>query len=373
MVSFILYMTVFVVTLINITIMQKMDCRYSITLKGKKINQGVIWNLLSGVLALAPVIFIYGYRGLDVGFDTKTYSEYYKIFKNIKYTEIWNTYVEPGYLLLVKISSLFNWKYLGVQLLCGIIFFLFSLLAIQTQLNNKDWCFGVYILFMTEFCNFCDVTRQMIAVCIVMYAFKHIAERNFVKYLIWILFASFFHRTAILTIIFYIFGCDLFKSLRSKIIQVSVILSVIVVMFGRYALLVLGTFNYYTRYLFHMSTIDYSELICLLYIIPEIILVYLVSKVANISEKKEFYLCIFYLQLPFQVCQVYWGDLARISWYNSITRVILIPFLIRNIERKQQRQQWTIIMISWYMLYYIVMYVVLNGHGTYPYKFCFEL
>lgn len=372
MFSFVLYMTVFVITLVNINFLQKMDSRYCVTLNGKKINESIIWNLFIGMFFLAPLILTYGCRSLEVGVDSETYSQYFTYFRNLNVLQIWNTYVEPGYLLLIKFADYIGNSVITLQLLCGVIFFITCLVAIKKQLNRKDWSFAFFILLMTSYAIVCNATRQMIAASIILYGIQYIDEKKFLRYFLCVIIAMTFHKTAILALLFYLFAFDISKKVRNKILMFSVTMSVFVIFLWKIVYIVLKKIDFYAGYLDRIVNVDYKQLICLLYIFPEILLIYYLCKQSGCNDKQRIYGGIFYLQLPFQVLQIYSENIARISWYFAIIRVIIVPMLIRDIEDKRKRFLWYSVMIFWYLFYYIIMFVILNGHRTYPYKFYFQ-
>lgn len=148
--------------------------------------------------SLLPTILLASAR-FGVGTDYNTYVSLFNQFSALSLGEYIqeSSTAEPGFYLLIQISNFIT----------GDSYLMFSLAAIITSvffylgLRRYDVKHPalVYFLYLTIlFPMTLNVMRQGIAISICFYAFSFIMERNFKKYLIWILIASLFHISALL-------------------------------------------------------------------------------------------------------------------------------------------------------------------------------
>lgn len=154
--------------------------------------------------SLMPPILLASMR-YGVGTDYGTYVSLFNQFSGLSLTDYLQTSstAEPGFYLLIQLSNI----------LIGDSRIMFTLAAI---LSNVFFYLGlrrygirhpalVYFLYLTIlFPMTLNVMRQGIAISIAFYAFSFILERNFKKYLIWMIMASLFHISALLLIPLYL-------------------------------------------------------------------------------------------------------------------------------------------------------------------------
>lgn len=91
---------------------------------------------------------------------------------------------------------------------------------------------GIFLFLTMNLQEQMNIVRQGAAVCICIYAFTYIKERNFIKYISFILFASLVHKSALLCIPIYFLGYYNFNlsvlSQLSLLVIFSVVSSVVV-------------------------------------------------------------------------------------------------------------------------------------------------
>lgn len=372
--SFILYVICFVYSIVMSRVLQKYDCKYKFTWGGKKIKYIVLQGVMTTIVCFIPIILIYGLRGINVGNDTISYSQYYDLFKDYVFGEINTSFVEPAYVLINIVASKVFGTEVAVHLICGFIIFFVLKKIMYCYKCEIDYGICVLIFMMTGYVICCNQVRQMIAVLIVLYGFRYVEKRKLLKYFIAIFIAMTFHKSAILTIVIYPIYHLINEKNKWKFRGVICITPIIlIVLFDKIVEKLLTLFGY-TIYLNRFGEIDYGELTCLLYVIPEILLVLYLEKnqCVGVKQKRNSMLINIYLvSFVFQFCQVFWNDLVRLSYYFAFFRIILVPLLLKNQSMgKRKISCW--MSIAWYIIVYLVLYFILNGHGTYPYTFYFQ-
>lgn len=162
------------------------------------------------------IIFIFmGFR-YDVGWDFRWYFELAtqnylvkeSIFSNLKNL----VEFEPNLFQYLRLEF-FNkviyqivWYLNSPQLLILIYSFLLIFFIVKGLKNEKkysSYSWLSFIAFPLFLFNFMSLVRQSIAVAIVFYSYKYIKRRNFIKFLMCIIVASLFHKTALFAVIIY--------------------------------------------------------------------------------------------------------------------------------------------------------------------------
>ena len=166
------------------------DCNKS---KTKKFIYIVLSCILLSLLA--------GLRNYSIGIDTQQYfSNYYVIGFLNNISEISSLRYEYGFsalcYVLNKISS-------NPQLLIFVTSIFINISVCTFIYKNSDnivLSIILYILF-NFFFSYMNIMRQAIAIAIVLFGFEFLKEKKYIKYIIVVLLASFFHASALLAIL----------------------------------------------------------------------------------------------------------------------------------------------------------------------------
>ena len=151
--------------------------------------------LYSGIMFM----FFFLVSGLryDVGYD---YNSYAGIFFNSYSMSIENTFqssTEKGYLLLNKIISSYTLDY---QYLYLFIAFIVALSVMYYLYKNSSMIYLSCFTFITIGCFYfsMDFLRQVLAGVIILYALNNLDKKQYLHYIVLILFAICFHKSALL-------------------------------------------------------------------------------------------------------------------------------------------------------------------------------
>ena len=165
---------------------------------------------------------------------------------------------EFGYQLLCKAAATLGITY---GLFTGIILFIcnFILLSfIKKKSNNYYISFIKIIIVSLITLNFEPLMRQFIAITIVICGFRYIENRKFFKYIIFVFLACFFHKTAIITVLFYFFN---YKKIKIK----YMILFFLIVIFMSYKIIDIVSFIFYNinllnKYIVYINDIQVNNI-----------------------------------------------------------------------------------------------------------------
>lgn len=159
-------------------------------------------NRNSFILIWVFLTLIAGLR-YNVGTDYITYDA---IFSDVLDVNVTDTYlwIEPGYLALINFVDIINGTNQLVLFIIASLSMYYYYNAFK-YFNNSKLYLILSLLFFIAILYFpiINISRQMLAVSIFFFAIKYIIQKQFIKYLLFILLAAMFHKTAIILIPMY--------------------------------------------------------------------------------------------------------------------------------------------------------------------------
>lgn len=188
-------------------------------------------RLASYNLLMLVFILLVGLR-YRIGSDTIAYEQSFNLIPKIgKLTFHYITEIsdyEAGYTVLMSLSkTLFGdfWCFLLIQsIIVNISLFTFF----KNNSANPFTSILLYFVVLYYFIN-CEAARQGIALAIIIYAWKNFTSNNLKLFLIQVLFASLFHSTALIFLLFPLLSVfKLWDRLRPNILNFSILLSIII-------------------------------------------------------------------------------------------------------------------------------------------------
>lgn len=238
------------------------------------------------------------------------------------------------------------------------IFALFSFLTVfffvKAMYDQTEWFAYTIFLLMTGgyyFMSF-DNVRYYFALSVALYAMKYIQSKNYWKFILWIVFASCFHKTILIVIPIYFVAQIVWTKKNIWLIPVAAFL----MYFGREVLkfVVFKFYPFYEGSVFENTEFSYANiakcgavlLFCLLYFRP------------IISKNKNLY---FYFNLNLGALLLYSfasyiPELSRICYYMIVGQIFLLPGVIVKIEKKWQRILWSMLIgIAFVGYFYIFL------------------
>lgn len=167
-------------------------------IKEKKLNKlclSIFFIILIALLAL---------RSIKCGIDLKNYLYYYKAMNNLSFERIfsYSDKGEPLYFILNKIIILMGGDFQIFLFIVALI----SIIPIAIYYCEKSENAPLTIaLFLTvaPFTMFFSGLRQSIAMGIIVFAFRYVENKKILKYIICIIIATLFHRSALYCLVLY--------------------------------------------------------------------------------------------------------------------------------------------------------------------------
>lgn len=372
------------------------------TYKANNSKNKLYFKVYSILAVLIPTIFA-GMRALNVGTDIMVYA-YQTFEKSSAYTSL-NSFlnvnsIEGGYAALAFICSHLCGNvhvFLAFTAMLQIIPIYICAVKLRNE-YNMIWPMMIYLMifYIVGF----NVMRQSIAASWMLLAFLLLEEKRYVKMIFTCIVALLFHSTAILGILFLLLAL-VFDKIRNKKILMSICIfffiifvylmqywDVIIVFIGKYGFLgqdkIVGYSNIFreanlSNYMYSLEIAQYIESIFkVLLIIPAIFY-------KNNYKNKYFNTSIgIYLMgiLVYLFFFIYYHTSYgyRISIYAEYYLIVLLPFLMAKNKAANGKRiillrrmpirvlvTFTIAFMNWFILF-----VVLQTHGTYPFKLFFQ-
>nr|WP_317632517.1 EpsG family protein [uncultured Flavobacterium sp.] len=294
-------------------------------------------------------IFIAGFR-YETGVDWAGYTDYYneissldEAFKKDHFKSIFIT-LDVGYALLNAIVKMFNG---GIQTIFFIVSLVSSILLLKNLRRYTEYVITGLLIYYSFYFFIFDMSglRQGLAIQIAFFAFQFIEQKNFKKYLLYILIATSIHWSAFLLILLYFVSSEKKIKFHYIIFAASLLVFILNIKFIQAVIPNLSTFvkgnvllaskfdvytnnqNYSQARSWNLMTIFVVLRVCAIYFLC------LINK--NINNKKfNFFFNLFIIQVI-----LYFGlyELIEISerlrFYFAISEIIILVMILKEIKK----------------------------------------
>jgi hypothetical protein len=306
-----------------------------------------------------PVALISALR-LNVGTDYSTYRYVYlEINGGLSFLDVIHHHHEIAFILLCFIAK---YAFNSFAFLCFSVSFIFVFFGIKALDNffkeHKTACLALFIFYVVLFNLSLNIMRQAMAITIILYSLKFLLSKKWLKFVMMIAIASFFHKSA--------FVCTLFAPLYLLVKNVKTEKKIFLLMtVGTIGLTIMALISHYFN-IFEVS-LNFKFL---LYVMPILILILMIIYLLK-RQKKEitnqdyFLINLTFLQIPAQIIGMFFWQIDRLIFYMSISQILLIPSLLARLDKKKF---FVIVIILWYIFYYFVMTYIMNSHDVLPYN-----
>ena len=326
--------------------------------KRQKIVIGTFFAILLLLLSL---------RGKNVGIDLSQYLPSFKRVSNMTMSEVLNYFEEEkGFWILNKIISYISTNQQIFLTIVALISVLPLVKLYSKETENGLLTMSIFIVLSNYDMLFSGL-RQVIALALVAWAFKYVKEKKLIKFILIILLAFTFHKSALIALLIYPFYH--LNITRGRLLLFTPFIALVFVynkeifeflleFLGDYA----DNYKYEETGAFTMILL-FALFVAFSYIIPDEAKMDKNSKgIRNICVL-AFVLQIFALASPVAM---------RMNYYFIMFYPLLIPKVInRTTEKNKLFYQWT----AWVMTIFFIGYyinVMNNGRDIlhlYPYKF----
>lgn len=179
------------------TVRERCECYYDVAYKKLRFKDKSVAEQCAMFLAFSILVCMAAFRD-NIGAD---YSEYAKIFQDFV-NNGFNSRLEIGFCVLSWLVSLVSDSNQVFFAVCGLVIYLPIFLFCSRNSKCPELSIFLFIAFGLLSSSFNGI-RQWMAASIIFLGFKHVVDKQFLKYLIVVLIAFCFHQTAIIMIPFY--------------------------------------------------------------------------------------------------------------------------------------------------------------------------
>lgn len=344
-----------------------------IEIKDRKLNNRKLWISI----LIIPLFLLTAFRGLDVGNDTYNYYLSFNSLSNENLFSPINSRLEIGYVLLIRLFGMLDINYFIFQVCISIFVYISIAVFIYKYSSNKSLSIFIFITMRMMFGSM-NITRQYIAIAIILYSFKYLINRNLIKFSIIVLIASLFHETAIIFLIIY--PISYIKLTNRRIILILTMFLIINITFARYISLLTNFLGVYDNYL-NSKYFDLEGNVAVYFQlginIAFFILALTAKKYRDEILKKEKNrdkksLMLFYtslLAVGLGIVGLKSAIIDRLVLYFSIFSIVYIPNTLSYIRNKKITLMiGYIIIIFLFISFFIIMKFRPNWNNVIPYS-----
>ncbi len=334
------------------------------------LNNKTKYKKLTVYLGFAILVIVASFRYM-VGTDFLTYTrsisyygdmtwnEFFSLslledFGNKLYTRL--TYQIGGYKLFFGTSALIT------------ILPIYLLVKYNFQRIYIGLSFVYFLLFFYPASY--NIVWQYIAAGITFYSLKYIFSGNLIKFILLILLAFLFHKSAIVFLPIYF----LWNHRENKIANLSIIiptLLIVVIMVLNYSLFIelfstIKVFEEYGAYAIGQDRGANRDFF--VYLFMFIIFFIFLKKLRKIDERNMLFLIIFLISVLIGITGFYHPQVKRIAIYYQLPSMILIGYL-PMLFVKEFRFFITLSISIMAIMFFIVTYYIIGSAQIFPYRF----
>ncbi len=334
---------------------------------------------LSVICVLILSLFA-GFRALDVGTDISVYGE--RFFRYCQRFPSFTRYIstlnmEKGYLFLnyivYKISNNLHVFLFILQLISASVIYI---IAYREREKGSMW-----LIVLTYLCLWYNTTfnilRQSISIAILLYAYKFIEEKKYIKYVIAVGIAFLFHKSAILCLTIPIISI-LSKTKLKKIYTFLMVVAVLILYnsLDFFIYIIENFFPFLEKYLRYFNLDENIPNINWKFAFFKLIMligILIFSKRLRTTETKKenssllIIMAILDVLLYCSSAVIKYG--YRLSYFFLPHLIILYPRIDWSLKGYKGRTLYRICVVIFLILYWYFRYAVIGYDGTIPYHF----
>lgn len=314
------------------------------------------------VIVGIQLFLISALRGDTVGTDLENYLPAFETINSLIWSDILLIGWEPGYVLFNKLLGLFLADNYRIFFIATSLFVVIGYLSFICKYSKKSWLSVFLFIALGYYLNSFNIIRQSMAMVIVLHGFIYIKKRRFWKYLLCIMCAMLFHKTAIICLLPY-FLYNMRPSIGNFAIMlvVSYLLSFSA---GPMLLSYVIDTSFSTYSLDGEASSGYGMLTFLLFI--TLLCIWYSSKRGEYNLENQLLI----LACCLQFFSIQFSLFSRIVVYFSIILIVLIPNLIVEIKSLKYRLFIEACVVAVAILYFYMIVLSKDLSGVVPYEVC---
>jgi hypothetical protein len=331
-------------------------------------TKNLLLTNLGLVVAAAQLILILTFRSDNVGIDTRGYHLRFIRYAGMSFAEIQQQHQELGFSLLIKLVSLLGGNFQWFLFVTSCIMII-PVVYIAGKYSPYPYLSILLFIVFDHYAFMFSGIRQGVAFGICIWSFKYIREKKFFKFLLLVLLAAMFHKSAYLFIPAYFVAR--IKVCRTTIIYL-ICMGILIFIFKRelYSFIESNLFRTTDNFYRAKDTGAYMWFTMTL-----IIAITCLLSVKNLDDSSNWTFNQFAMLTTagaiLMIFTMIGTNAKRVGEYYTAYSIYAIPMLINNIDRTKVRTFVSIVigacvigLFIWSMTnnqYYIVPYELYNG------------
>lgn len=308
-------------------------------------------RFLNLLLVVGIFVILFALSALRIGIG----NDYWPYRDSFRY--IWGGDRKISYEFGFRYLVLFLQKIFGFdnyRVIFAVMAFLTCAFFLKGMYDTSDWFAMTFILFMANgfyFMSFSNV-RYYLALAISMFSLRYVLQKDFVKFVFWILMGALFHKTILLVIPVYLTAYYLKWNRRT----VWLIPAACCALLAGKPLIRKLLFVFYPFYqgdlILDVESVSYINIAKCLAILIFALIFYKKGVRGNPKAEMCFNLNLFATILysfGYYILQT-----SRICYYMVLGQIFLVPMVLRSIENKLLRRLCTGTILVAYLIYFLV-------------------
>lgn len=289
-------------------------------------------------LTIASIILasLTGFRGKYVGADTSSYIANFHNMRRIPFSVAISEKtgrMETGYKFLTRFIGIFTDSEVVFLCVCAAIFAVCLWIYINT--NSKNKFMSIMLYFTVQGFTFqTTAMRQALAMAIVLLSTEYIKQRKFWKFLIIVIFASFFHKSALSIIPMYFLA---YFKIDFKNFILYVIGGITLIVFRSPVMVLLSKLINDDRYLDKTGFEGGAIFVVLMYIITLVVTYIFHESFVKNDKNNILFFNMTFISLIIYLMRYFVQIIERVSFYYQFGLMILLPNVIESIPDKKTR------------------------------------
>ena len=312
------------------------------------------------------ILFLLAALRLEVGNDYWTY-----VVTCHEIAENGYVVTEPGYNFVVKALYLISGKedYLLMFAVFAFATTFIFMKSIYNQADNFALGFFLFIALGIYFRSF-NTVRYYFALAITLYSFRYVLKKEYIKFIILILFAALFHKSVLVVIPLYIIANRTLK--KWQIMIFALVCASFLVGKDFYMQIALKLYPSYqnTPYLNETGGIT-DNIFSIIRCVAVLVLCFICYK-ETIKDSKEniFYFNLNLMAIALYTCCSFIPLLSRFGYYLVTSHILLIPNVICRVEDKKKKRIILIFTVFIAIMYFLLFLKTASADGirVLPYK-----
>ena len=367
-------------------LMQYCPTQKTFTIKNYKLKQQNISMLaqLALLFFVLAVCVVSSLRDVTVGLDLPNYANFFSAIKNgaLTQTQAFQKYDFLYVVLNILIATLPTSTSVGFSILLFIIEFIFIISFIRfIKTYSPDIPLSAFLVFtMGIYAQSLNIVRQMLATCILLYSINCIIQKKPWAFVISVLLATLFHKTAIIFLPIYFIRFIKFNTIT---IIIGLILFTIIGIFFQDILQVLSSIigkDYYNNFVasgvFERIPSKWEVLWVIGMLACLILAFVLYKKYANkqtqYAQNFSCFLWLFFLNICLRTMAIFAcmpAFVGRFAIYFFTAIIILVPMTIKIIPSHKCRKVINVIVFVFAIVYMIILLGIQKSCGVIPFNF----